>query len=93
MTHTIDVRHLQAGTLKLEVHPTTEAAGSAAARAAAEALLLLKHSTPRIGVIFATGASQLSTLHALTSTPDLPWERVCGFHLDEYVGLPDDHPA
>jgi glucosamine-6-phosphate deaminase len=93
MTDTIDVRRLQAGTLKLEVYPNSQAAGSAAARAVREALLLLKHSTPRIGVIFATGASQLSTLHALTSTPDLPWDRVCGFHLDEYVGLPDDHPA
>jgi glucosamine-6-phosphate deaminase len=93
MTRTIDVRHLQAGTLKLEVHPNSQAAGGAAARAVRESLLLLKQSTPRIGVIFATGASQLSTLHALTSTPDLPWDRVCGFHLDEYVGLPSDHPA
>ncbi len=93
MTHTIDVRHLQAGTLKLEVHPNSEAAGSAAARAVSETLLLLKHSTPRIGVIFATGVSQLSTLRALTSTPDLPWDRVCGFHLDEYVGLSSEHPA
>jgi Glucosamine-6-phosphate isomerases/6-phosphogluconolactonase len=49
MTDTIDVRRLQAGTLKLEVYPNSQAAGSAAARAVREALLLLKHSTPRIG--------------------------------------------
>jgi glucosamine-6-phosphate deaminase len=46
-----------------------------------------------VGVIFATGASQLETLNALTGIPDLPWDHVAGFHMDEYVGLPSDHPA
>jgi glucosamine-6-phosphate deaminase len=25
--------------------------------------------------------------------PDLPWKKVHGFHLDEYVGLDENHPA
>jgi len=44
-------------------------------------------------VIFATGASQLDMLGALTSIPDLPWERLQGFHMDEYIGLDENHPA
>lgn len=46
-----------------------------------------------VGVIFATGTSQLETLHSLTSIPDLPWHKIHGFHMDEYIGLDADHPA
>jgi glucosamine-6-phosphate deaminase len=78
---------INAGTIKLEIHPTGKAAGEAAARATAEELRRLGQLGNSIGVIFATGASQLDTLDALTSIPDLPWSRVQGFHLDEYVAL------
>ena len=44
-------------------------------------------------IIAATGASQFDFLDALTSAPDIDWSRVEMFHLDEYVGLPIDHPA
>jgi glucosamine-6-phosphate deaminase len=44
-------------------------------------------------IIAATGASQLDFLEALTATPDIDWTRVEMFHLDEYIGLPIDHPA
>jgi len=87
------VRHLQAGTLRIEIHPSRDAAGEAAAKAAAQSLRELASRAPAFGVIFATGASQLATLHALTATPGLPWNQVIGFHMDEYVGIPPDHPA
>lgn len=87
------VRHLQAGTLRIEIHPSREAAGAAAAKAAARSLRELASRTPTVGVIFATGASQIATLHALAATPGLPWNHVIGFHMDEYVGVPPDHPA
>jgi glucosamine-6-phosphate deaminase len=32
-------------------------------------------------------------LEALTSIPGLPWDRVLGFHMDEYIGLDENHPA
>ena len=41
----------------------------------------------------ATGASQFDFLEALTAAPGIDWTRVEMFHLDEYVGLPIDHPA
>jgi glucosamine-6-phosphate deaminase len=81
------------GTLKLEIYPSGEAAAEAAAQAAAQALRQMTHQRTSIGVLFATGASQLGTLRALTETRDLRWDRVQGFHLDEYVGLSADHPA
>ena len=53
----------------------------------------LAKSHAAVAVIFATGASQLDTLDALTAMPDLPWSQVTGFHMDEYVGISQDHPA
>lgn len=44
-------------------------------------------------VIVATGASQFEMLEALIDVPGVPWHRVEFFHLDEYVGMPIDHPA
>jgi glucosamine-6-phosphate deaminase len=79
--------------MKVEVHPTRETAGRAAAHAAAEALRQLAAARDAVGVIFATGASQFETLSALTSTENLPWNQVRGFHMDEYIGLSADHPA
>jgi glucosamine-6-phosphate deaminase len=90
---TMDVKHFEVGSIKLEIHPDKKAAGEAAAQSAAQALQQLGKSQSEIGVIFATGASQLEMLHALTSMSGLPWEKVHGFHLDEYVGIPDSHPA
>jgi glucosamine-6-phosphate deaminase len=44
-------------------------------------------------VIAATGASQLEFLDALIKTDGIDWKRVELFHLDEYIGLPINHPA
>src|ERR1700678_2096009 len=89
----MEMKHFEVGTIKLEIHASRQAAGEAAARSAAEALKQLEQTRSEIGVIFATGASQLETLHALTSMPGLPWRKVHGFHLDEYVGIAENHPA
>src|SRR5262249_5038012 len=46
-----------------------------------------------VRLVAATGASQFEFLEVLTNTPDIDWGRVELFHLDEYVGLSDSHPA
>src|ERR1700737_3680439 len=88
-----DVKHLRVGTLKLEVYPNRKAAGAAASQAAAVALKELGLDRGSIGVIFATGASQVDTLVALPEIEGLPWERVRGFHMDEYIGIDPEHSA
>ncbi|MGO8718462.1 MAG: glucosamine-6-phosphate deaminase [Acidobacteriaceae bacterium] len=93
MTQDGEVQHVQVEKLKIEIHPTREAAGAAAAQATAEALIEIASRKEIVAVIFATGASQLGTLRALVQIPGLPWARVRGFHMDEYVGISADHPA
>jgi glucosamine-6-phosphate deaminase len=44
-------------------------------------------------IIAATGAAQFEFLEALTAKQEIDWQRVVMFHLDEYIGLPDSHPA
>ena len=43
-------------------------------------------------IIVATGASQFEVLSELVKE-DIDWSKVNGFHLDEYIGLPEGHPA
>jgi glucosamine-6-phosphate deaminase len=65
----------------------------AAARAAAHAVgeAITKRGAARI--VAATGTSQIDFLEALTGSPGIDWAKVEMFHLDEYIGLPIDHPA
>ncbi len=87
------VRNLQNGTMKVKIFADSAASGRAAAEAVASAMRELDATQDVIGMIFATGASQLNTLEALTAISGLPWKKVRGVHLDEYVGISTDHPA
>ena len=79
--------------MKVHVYPTAQAAGEAAAESAATAMRQLGAERSVLGIVFATGNSQMETLRALTSIPRLPWEKVHGFHMDEYIGIDGNHPA
>ena len=43
-------------------------------------------------IVLSTGASQFNTIEALIET-NIDWSKVEMFHLDEYIGLPESHPA
>jgi len=43
--------------------------------------------------VVATGSSQIEFLESLVTAPDIAWNQVELFHLDEYIGLAGDHPA
>ncbi|MDD4098776.1 MAG: glucosamine-6-phosphate deaminase [Lentisphaeria bacterium] len=44
-------------------------------------------------LVVATAASQFELQDALIAEPDIDWSKITIFHLDEYIGLPADHPA
>jgi len=44
-------------------------------------------------LIIATGSSQFEVLEALAARTDIDWSAVTGFHLDEYIGISQSHPA
>jgi glucosamine-6-phosphate deaminase len=64
--------------------------------AADQAASILRDTIQKQGkarLIAATGAAQFEFLEALTTVPAIDWKRVEMFHLDEYIGLPETHPA
>jgi glucosamine-6-phosphate deaminase len=77
----------------IKVYDDKRSLGLAAAHQAADAIRMAIRKNNRARMIAATGASQFELLDALTSLAGIDWERVEMFHLDEYIGLPADHPA
>jgi glucosamine-6-phosphate deaminase len=75
----------------------SESRAEMGARAAAEGAdairTALAAGSVDINIIVATGTSQFEVLADLAKSPNIPWNRVTIFHLDEYVGLPETHPA
>ena len=60
---------------------------------AAEALRAAIAARGEANVMLATGNSQLAFLVELVEMPDIAWDRVRAFHMDEYVGLAPSHSA
>jgi len=79
--------------MKLRLEPDRRAMSTAAARHAAESIRQVTASLGKVRIVAATGASQLEFLRELTSQPGIDWTRVELFHLDEYAGISDTHPA
>ncbi len=79
--------------MDIRIFDTKADLGRAAAERAAAAIGEAVARNGRARVIAATGASQFEFLDALTAMAGVDWPRAEMFHLDEYVGLPDTHPA
>lgn len=67
--------------------------GMRAAQLAADCLRKVLQTKGYARVVFATGASQFEVINALVKLSEIDWSKIHGFHLDEYVGLDDMHPA
>jgi glucosamine-6-phosphate deaminase len=79
--------------MEIRVFPDRPAMGAHAAAHGAELVRAAIASRGAANIIVATGSSQFEMLDALAHGEGIDWRRVTGFHLDEYVGLPFDHPA
>jgi glucosamine-6-phosphate deaminase len=79
--------------MEIRVFETKTELGAAAAARAAEVLRAAIAEKGHARAIAATGASQFEFLDALIASEGIDWDRVELFHLDEYVGLPESHPA
>jgi len=79
--------------MNIQVFDTKQELGRAAALRAAAAIGEALARAGEARVIAATGASQFEFLDALVTTRGIDWGRVDMFHLDEYVGVSDSHPA
>ncbi len=79
--------------LSISVSETKQEMGALAARRGAEALRRALDEKSYANIIVATGASQFEMFQSLTAAENINWTRVTAFHLDEYIGMNDTHPA
>ena len=78
--------------MKLHIFPQKNAMAEAAAERAASLVSDAISQRGEASLVLATGASQFEMLAHLV-TLDVDWSKVTGYHLDEYIGLAEDHPA
>jgi len=79
--------------MKIAVHLDSDVMAKMAAERAAQILRDAVQRRGRATFVAATGASQFNFLKHLVAAPGIAWERTTMFHLDEYIGMPADHPA
>jgi glucosamine-6-phosphate deaminase len=79
--------------IHIDLQPSKTALGEAAAAAGADAIRAAIAENGRANIVVATGMSQFELLAALVAQPGIDWSRVTAFHLDEYIGMPETHPA
>ena len=76
----------------VDVFQKEEELGMAAAEKIAALLREVIVKEGSANLLLSTGASQFCTLSELVKK-NVAWDKVTLFHLDEYVGLPESHPA
>lgn len=76
-----------------QVFDSRQQLGEAAAVRAAELIRSAVAERGKARVIVATGNSQLAFIDALTRMEGIPWDATEIFHMDEYAGMSDTHPA
>lgn len=79
--------------MKISIFDTKEDLGKHAADTGAEQIRQAIKARGKASIILATGASQFEMLNALINEPQIDWKKIKVFHLDEYVGIPETHPA
>lgn len=78
--------------MEIHIEDNKEDLGRKAAACVAVSLRTTLRDGGEANMILATGASQFEMFHELIRL-DLDWKQVTCFHLDEYMGLPETHPA
>lgn len=86
------LKTMNADRLCVKILPSRFEMGKCAADEVASCLRDLQDSREEINMIFAAAPSQNEMLDALVRQPDIRWDKINAFHMDEYIGLPPNAP-
>ena len=78
--------------MEISVSKTKAELGAEAASKGLEYISLALKEKGSANIILTTGASQFEMLGELVKAK-VDWSKVMVFHLDEYIGIPESHPA
>ena len=79
--------------MQIRIFDTKKEMGKTAAEKAAQILKQAIEEKNEAVFVVATGVSQFEFLENLTSISSIDWSKTVMFHLDEYVGISENHPA
>lgn len=79
--------------MNIQIFDNKKKLGKKSASDAAKKIRSAIQKNGEANIILATGASQFETIASFVEAPDIDWSKVVMFHLDEYVDLPETHPA
>ena len=79
--------------LEVQICSDARSAGVAGAKIAADLIRSTIARDGRMAIVFASAVSQDPFLAALRLQPDIAWDKITAFHMDEYAGMSGDHPA
>jgi glucosamine-6-phosphate deaminase len=86
------IKQLEVGKLTVYVFDTREEMGKAAAEDAEQRINRIIDEKGEAVIVFAAAPSQNELLTELKKA-DIDWTKVRAMHMDEYIGLPEDHDA
>ncbi len=87
------IKELKIENLDTKIYPDRITMGNAAADMVCNQIVQLLSEQEFVNMIFAAAPSQNEFLAALTERTEIDWSRINAFHMDEYIGLPQNHPA
>ena len=86
------MKQFYADALDVRVYANRKEMGDAAGADIKACILKLLETKEQLNMIFAAAPSQNEVLAALANDPQIPWNRVNAYHMDEYIGLSPDAP-
>lgn len=86
------IRNFNADALCVNIYENRDEMGKAAAADVAKAIKEVLERKEFCNIIFAAAPSQNEVLASVASDTSIDFSRVNAFHMDEYIGLPEDAP-
>jgi glucosamine-6-phosphate deaminase len=78
------------GNLRIRIFNDRNEMGKASAHDTGDRIKFLLKEKNEIRIVFAAAPSQDEFLDELIKIQGIEWERITAFHMDEYIGLPDN---
>ena len=86
------MKQFYADLLDVRVYANRDEMGTAAGQDIKTCILEMLKTKDTLNMIFAAAPSQNEVLASLAKDPEIPWDRVQAFHMDEYIGLSPEAP-
>lgn len=86
------IKEFTCDALRVRIYATRQAMGAGAAADAAAVIKELLKEKDEVNIMFGAAPSQDDVLGALMADDTIDFSRINAFHMDEYVGLSEQHP-